>query len=314
MRISTSSYYASTILSIRNQQGAMSRLNQQIGSGQRMLAAKDDPVANARAMSLRDGLASRTQFAANQTKLDVIQKEEATVLNELANSLVKARQSLADGRNVDDQSLRDQAASILAGLYKHIKDLVNYSDADGNAIFAGYETNGVPYAHTPAYDPASSGPAVSPASTYAGDEGTRQIEIDAGRFLQSNDSLSSVMQVGVAGFDVLRAIDQAAIDLRDTSIAPAALQASLDTAYSALNTAMDNLKTTQSVLAGRQLQLADAKSSNQQLMKIGEDALGELTQVDQASAIIELQQRQIALQAAESAFGLTSKLSLFNYL
>lgn len=314
MRISTSSFYASTMLGIRSQQNAMSRLNQQIGTGQKLLSPKDDPVANTRIMSLNDGLAMRTQFAANQSSLDTKQKEEATLLNALENALTKARQAMVDGRTGNDQDHRNESAALLANLYTQIKDLVNYRDANGNAIFAGFETDAVPYAHTAAYDPTASGPAASPASTYAGDEGTRQIEIDQGRTMQANDSLSPVMQVGVAGSDVLQLIDQAAVDLRDITMAPGTLQANLEAAHAALTVAMDSLENIQTTLAGRQVELADVKSSNKQLMAISADALGELTQVDQASAIVELQQRQIALQAAESAFGLTSQLSLFNYL
>lgn len=314
MRISTSSFFSATLLSIRNQQNAMSRLNQQIGSGQKLLSPKDDPVASTRAMSLRDGLTLRTQFAGNQTRLDVILKEESAVLNEFHDSLAKAQQALADGRNVADQGLRDQSAATLAGLYKHIKDLVNARDAGGNYLFSGFETSTVPYAHTAVYDPASSGPATSLASTYAGDEGARRIEVDQGRYLQANDSLSPVMQVGVAGSDVLQVLDQAAVNLRDTTITSTALQTSLDAAYNAITAAMDSLENIQGALAGRQIELGDAKKSTQQLLTIGEDALGELTQVDQASAIVELQQRQVTLQAAENAFARTASLSLFDYL
>lgn len=314
MRISTSSFFAASLLSIRNQQSAMSRLNQQIGSGQKLLSPKDDPVASTRAMSLRDGLTLRTQFATNQTRLDVIQKEESTVLDALHNTLIKARQGVADGRNLSDQGLRDQAAATLAGLYSQIKDLANARDAGGNYLFSGFETSTTPYAHTPVYDPTSSAPAVSLASTYAGDEGTRRIEVDQGRYLQANDSLTPVMQVGVAGSDVLQLLDQAAVNLRDTTITTAALQTSMDTAYNALTAAMGRLDDIQGALAGRQVELADAKKSTQQMLAIGKDALGELTQVDEAAAIVELQQRQVTLQAAENAFARTANLSLFDYL
>lgn len=314
MRISTSSFFSATLLGIRNQQSSISRLSQQLSSGQKLLSAKDDPVANTRIMSLKDGLALRTQFAANQVKLDITQKEEATVLSELQTTLTKARQLIVDGHSSQDQNLRNQSAATLAGYYNHIKDLVNFRDSSGNSIFAGFETSTQPYSHTAVFDPTSSGPAVSMASGYAGDAGTRQAEVDQGRFLPANDDLGVVMRVGVAGSDVLQTIDQSAVDLRDTSLPQATLEANLDNAYATLTAAIGSLKNIQSALVGRQLELADMKSTNQQLMNISTDALGEMTQVDQASVIIELQLRQTALEAAESAFARTSGLSLFNYL
>ena len=44
------------------------------------------------------------------------------------------------------------------------------------------------------------------------------------------------------------------------------------------------------------------------------NALSDMTQVDQAAAIVELQSRQTTLEAISRAYSLTSGLSLFNYL
>ncbi|MFZ5484323.1 MAG: flagellar hook-associated protein FlgL [Pseudomonadota bacterium] len=314
MRISTSAYFATSLYGIQNQQSAISRLNQQIASGQRMLAAKDDPVANARAMGLENSLATRSQFASNQLKLELVQKETMTVLNELDDAFVKAREVVSTGQNAYDPSLREQAALTLNGLYKHIAELANYRDTQGNYLFSGHETDTRPFVHTQVFDPTSSATAVSAATTYAGDAGVREIVVDSGRTLRANESLTDVLQPGVAGADLLQILDQLAIDLRDTSMDPATLQANLSAAYDDISNAMDALKEVQTSLAGRQLELADVTGANTALININEDILGELTQVEQERAIVELQQRQTILQAAMSAFSSSSRLSLFNYL
>ncbi len=314
MRISTASYYATSLSGIQNQQSQISRLNQQIASGQRMLAAKDDPISNTRVMSLQDGLAARTQYASNQVKLELIQKETMTVLDEINKALVKTREVVQTGQNAYDPALREQTAVTLNGLYKHIADLVNYRDTSGNYLFAGHETDTKPFLHTETFDPSSSAPAISPNGGFAGDEGVRMIQVDSERNIQSNESLVAVMQSGVAGSDLLQIIDQLAVDMRDSTMDTATLQVNMSDAYNVINTAMNNLKNVQSGLAGRQMELADVTGSNSSLMNIAEDTLGELTQVDQARAIVELQQRQTVLQAAMSAFSSSSRLSLFNYL
>ena len=93
-----------------------------------------------------------------------------------------------------------------------------------------------------------------------------------------------------------------------------ALQTQLSNTYSAVSGAVTSLQSIQASLAARQQQVSNQQTTTQQLQTTTQDALGNLTQVDQTSAIVELQMRQTSLQAAESAFASTSKLSLFNYL
>lgn len=314
MRISTSAYFATSLSGIQNQQSAISRLNQQIASGQRMLAAKDDPVANSRVMGLQTSLAARTQYASNQVKLELTQKETMTVLDELYKSLVKTREVVQTGQNAYDRSLREQTAVTLNGLYKHINDLANYRDSNGNYLFAGHDTDTRPFLHTETFDPASSAAAVSPNGSFAADEGVRMVQVDTDRVIQANESLVEVMQSGVAGADLLQTIDQLAVDMRDSAMNLSTLQANMANAYDVITQAMSALKNVQSGLAGRQLELADVTRSNTSLINISEDVLGDLTQVEQERAIVELQQRQTILQAAMSAFSSSSRLSLFNYL
>ncbi len=314
MRISSATFYAASLTGIRDQQSAIARLNQQIGSGQRLLAAKDDPVAMGRVLALSESIASRVQFQSNQQKAELALKQEHTLLDGLYSALSSVRQALVDTSAGHDQSLRDQAAATLAGLYAHIKSLLNYRDPGGDYIFAGYETATQPYSHVPAYDPAlPGGPADSPDSAYGGDAGVRRIEVEQGRFVQINDNLNGFMQAG-GGADMLELIDQAAIDLHDAVTPAATLQGRLDAAYADLGTVIDGVRNLTAAVAGRLMEVDDAGKSTEQFLLQERNALGSLTELDQAAAIVELQQRQVSLQAAESAFSLTAKLSLFNYL
>lgn len=314
MRISSATFYASTLSGIRDQQSAMARLNQQLGTNQRLLAPKDDPIAMTQVLSLSESIASRVQFQSNQQRAELALKQESTLLDELYDALSSVRQVITGTNAGNDQSLRDQAAATLAGLYTHIKDLANYRDANGEYIFAGYETATQPYVHAPAYNPASPGGAAdSPDGAYIGDAGLRRIEVERGRFIQVNDNLNTFMQAGGVS-DLLELIDQAAIDLHDSVTPVATLQASLDAAYATMGTALDAARTMMTSVAGRMLEVSDVRTSTEQFLLQERNALGDLTELDQAAVIVELQQRQISLQAAESAFSLTSKLSLFNYL
>lgn len=313
MRISSLTFYATTQTGLRDQQIAISRLSQQIATNQRMLAPKDDPVSTTRVLALSESIAANEQFQANQVKADLALKHEETVLAALDGVLRSIRKVIGDTRADQTQSLRDQSAATLAGLYKQVRDLANSRDSSGDYIFAGFATATKPYDHVAVFDPASGGPADSPDSAYLGDAGARRVEISGGRYVRVNDDLSAVMQAGGAG-DLLEAIDQAAIDLGDAVTAPATLQTSLDASFSVVDTALSRLQAIRTSVAGRGLEIADVRTVTNQFLLNDRNALSDLTLLDQAAAIIELQQRQVTLQAAGSTFSLTSRLSLFNYL
>jgi hypothetical protein len=61
-------------------------------------------------------------------------------------------------------------------------------------------------------------------------------------------------------------------------------------------------------------EIKDVRASTQALLLNEKNALSDMTQVDKAAAIVELQSRQTTLEAISRAYSLTSGLSLFNYL
>lgn len=307
MRVSSSTFYASSLTGILNQQASISQLNQQIGTGNKLLSAADNPVAATQIMSLNDRISLNTQYNTNLQNLGVAQSEESTVLNQLQTSLAGVQKALSASNASNDQTQKDSTAATLSGLYQQIKDFANYQDTSGNYIFAGFNTSTQPYQHTAVY---GTGTTTSAATTYAGDNGIRQVQVATGQAYQANDNLSSVMQSGSSS-DLLQTIDQVAADLKNNS---ATLSTSLSSAYSVVSTALKNLQGIQAGLAARQSQVASQTTATQNQLNANTDTLSNLSQVDQASAIVELQQRQVSLQAAENAFAQTSKLSLFNYL
>jgi flagellar hook-associated protein 3 FlgL len=136
------------------------------------------------------------------------------------------------------------------------------------------------------------------------------VQIGQGQSVQANDTLQSVMQSGTAS-DLLQNLDQVAADLQNNS---ATLQTSVTNVSQILTAAMNSVQNIQASLAARQGQVNNQQDAVNQLLTANQNALSNLTAVDQASAIVELQTRQTSLQAAENAFSQISKLSVFNYL
>lgn len=316
MRISTASFYNASLPGIQSQQSAIARLNQQIATNQNYLAPKDNPVATNQIVALSESIALRNQYLSNIQKADLVLKEQETVLEGMHTALSNVKGLLYSISTSNDQTLRDQMAKQLADLYVHVKDLANSRDSSGNYIFAGYQTDTPPYIHDEDFltpDDAVTPPELSEATTYVGDSGVRYVEIDSGQRIATNEILSGVFQIGGA-LDLLQAIDQAAIDLADPSIAQPTLTSSLQSYAGVVNTALDRLELTINSVVGRTVVLDDVKNAHLKFKLNDQNALGALQDLDQAAAIVELQQRQVSLQASMQAFSTVSGLSLFNYL
>jgi len=304
MTISSTTFYTSSLSGILNQQSSISNLNQQIASGNKLLTAADNPVVASQIMSLNDSVSLSTQYTANQQSISQNQSEETTILNQLQTDLASAQQSLSSVNASTDQTTKNSAAATLNGLYQQIVDLANSQDTNGNYLFSGLSSNVKPYNPT--------------TGVYSGNDGTRQVQISQGQTVQANDSLSTVMQVqssasvngGSPTSTLLTNINQAIQALQGTTTSATALS----DAYTSVTNALSSLQSVQSSLAGRQQQVVNQQSLTKQLTATDQNTLSNLSQVDQASAIVELQLRQTSLQAAESAFASTSKLSIFNYL
>jgi flagellar hook-associated protein 3 FlgL len=312
MRIDSVTFFTASLAGIRDNQSAMARLNEQIATGQNYLAPKDDPLATQKVLDLGNRLAARTQYAANQTKAGLALEYESTVLNEVESALKKARALIVGTSPAFDAQARDVQAQQLRGVFNHLLGLANTQDPSGNYIFAGDKTTTQPFANA--------GGGIPPAgvvTSYVGTASTRDVEVDAGRRLQVSDNLDTVFQAGGGpGVDLLQTLDEAIVRLPLDGALPGAIndQATLDGYIQTLDDAINALAGIQYRIAGAQTELADLSVTTQSLLTLESNALGDLQQLDQATAIMQLKTRQTSLEAAERAYAMTSSLSLFSFL
>jgi flagellar hook-associated protein 3 FlgL len=307
MRIDSLSYFTTSLPGIRDNQSAISRLNQQIASGKALLAPKDDPLATEKILQLSNRVAIRTQFSSNQDRADLALNYEQTVVQELQKAMTDAR-GLLTVSPTEDQSLRNIHSEQLKGIFDHIVGLLNTQDPSGNFIFGGFNTV-LPGNQQPFEKTLDGG---TTPTTYNGTPapgGTRSIEIEVGRFVQVNDNLQGVFVNGPAG-DFLQQLDQAITDLPGTTIT----QGQIDGYRNMIDTALNSLALVEHRIAGTLGEVQDVRGTTNALLLQEQNALSDIQQVDQTAAIVELQTRQTTLQATEQAYAKTAGLTLFNFL
>lgn len=328
MRIDSMTYLNTSLLGIHSNQAAIARLNQQVATGLSMLSSKDDPVNAVKAMELSNRVALRTQFAANQAKAELDLNYATVVTEEMSSALNEARALLSGSSSSHAESLRNVHAEQLKGIFNHLLDLANTRNPSGDYIFAGSDTDSRPFANsstdtTPATVQATTFGGIAPPGAAELSE-MREIAIGINHQVQVSDGLAYVLSFsdaeagatlvdaadpGTARHDVLQNLAHAIVNL------PAGVtEQNLKSYMDVLDVALSKLELVQHRIAGALTEIKDVRASTESLLLAEKNALSDLTQVDKAAAIVELQSRQTTLEAISRAYSMTSGLSLFSYL
>ncbi|NNF41046.1 MAG: flagellar hook-associated protein FlgL [Woeseiaceae bacterium] len=177
MRVSTSSAYASGLSAMQRLQAALDHTQRQIASGRRILKPSDDPIANSRAIEIRESIGRLTQFDRNANIAATRLSQEEAALDSVNNVLQRVRE-LALQANNSTQSNESRGA-IAVEMREYLDQLVqiaNQKDGNGNQLFAGNLESTTPVTRS------------GGAFVYNGDQGQRYIQIGEGRLVADGDS------------------------------------------------------------------------------------------------------------------------------
>ncbi|MGF1758333.1 flagellar hook-associated protein FlgL [Photobacterium sagamiensis] len=138
--------------------------------------------------------------------------------------------------------------------------------------------------------------------------GTLQIDLEGD--INDGDSLALNRQEHVSVFDAFKR----GIELADKDVSDASSSAELHQVAEELSQAFKHINRTRSEV-GTRLQTLDRQEDMHQDFKIVmSQARGTLEDLDYATAVIELNENMMALQASQQAFAKTKDLNLFNYI
>jgi len=308
MRISTQNLFESGTVQLMGLQSSLAKLQQQIGSGRRILSPSDDPVGAARALEVSQSQSINTQYASNRqlatstlTSVEGSLSSVTALLQDIHTAIVTAENTtLSDGE-------RGFVATELAGRLDAMLGLANSRDALGNYVFSGYQTD------TQAFVKTATG------ATYQGDLGQQSLQVEATRQMAVSNPGQSVFQGGAPGgaADVFKTLTDL-INLLNTPVVTPAdqanLAAGLATASSNIKLSIDGVSTVRASLGSR---LQEIDSLNEAGIDRGlqySQMLSEIQDIDYTEALTKLTQQQFTLEAAQRSFSIISKLSLFNFI
>ncbi len=183
MRVSTNMIYDRGVATIQRQTADLLKTQQQVASGRRILTPADDPIGAARALEITQSKAINTQFTTNQGYAGDNLKLLENRLTGVGEVLQYVRErTIQAGNAALSQNELNFIATDLRAQFEALVGLANSQDANNEFLFAGYKSQTQPFQGG------------FGAVNYAGDEGTRTIQVSSSRFMPVSFPGSEVFQ------------------------------------------------------------------------------------------------------------------------
>ncbi len=304
MRISNAQITAMMHGSMNTSSEKLGKLMQQMATGERMLMPSDDPISAVRVLRIQREEATLTQYRTNIANVSGnLSKQEAN-LKATSDTMLNVRDLLlwaANGSNTSEDLAA--IANEMGNLERTILSFANVRDEEGRYLFSG----------TLSDRPAITFDAATQSYQLTGNDQYRQAAVANGVLVEENVTAAQVFGGGVGMLNDLNALVKMLADPALNANDPA-VQASISATLNSLDKTHGDLLGAVSELGGRQNTLTLLSSSNEDVSLVNQKIDGELSQLDYASASIDLNNYQLSLQATQKTYLKINGLSLFGML
>lgn len=179
MRVSTSQIYSIATLGMSQAQAAVTKTQEQMATGKKVLSPADDPVAATSILQLNQELARTEQYKKNIDIADNSLNLEETNLQTVVDLVQRMREIAVSAGNTAVMT-SENYKSLAAEVDTRIAELVNLQNtrnASGQYIFAGYQSSTKPFVGDGGGN-----------FSYLGDEGQLRLQASASVSVAVSDS------------------------------------------------------------------------------------------------------------------------------
>ncbi|MFC3606722.1 flagellar hook-associated protein FlgL [Stutzerimonas tarimensis] len=178
MRISTLQAFNNGVLGIQRNYANVSRTQEQIASGNRILTPADDPVASVRLLQLEQQQGLLAQYSGNLSAAKNSLTLEETTLDAVNTNLQRIRElTLQAGSGALSSADRKAIASELKEREDELFSLMNSKNARGEYLFSGFQGKTQPYVRE-----------ADGTYRYQGDEGQRTLQVASSLSMPISDN------------------------------------------------------------------------------------------------------------------------------
>jgi len=304
MRISTSYIQQQNLTSMLEQQAQLLDTQNQVSTGQRFTNASEDPISAVRVLDIERQMNLNEQYLRNADTAE--SKLEATdgVLESASSILQRIRELAVQALNdTNDDGSREGIAEEIEQLNEALLGLANTRDANGESLFAGYQSDQLAFNET--------------TYAYQGDDGQRNVRVGDSYLVEINESGSDVFVTDVTAAagggtqPIFETIDDFITALRNNTVDTAPNDIEF---LQNIDTGMDSVFAARSRIGTRLNGIESQRSINTDVKASNEALLADIRDLDYAEAISRLNIQLTGLQAAQQAYVRVQNLSVFNYL
>jgi len=178
MRVSTNEIFRTGISAMQREQVELARTQLQMSSGKRILRPSDDPRGAVQSLQLRGRIASVDQYFRNASLANNRLQREETVLQQMGSALQRVRELTVQASNAtQSDGSRGAIAIEIREIADSLIDLANTRDANGEYLFAGYQSSSRPFVED-----------ATGQIAYLGDNGQRFVGLAPDRQVAVGDS------------------------------------------------------------------------------------------------------------------------------
>ncbi|WP_312299822.1 flagellar hook-associated protein FlgL [Stutzerimonas nitrititolerans] len=207
MRISTLQAFNNGVTGLQRNYSNVTRTQEQISTGNRILTPADDPVASVRLLQLEQQQNVLNQYNANLTAADSSLTQEEVTLNSVNTVLLRVRElALRAGNGSLSAEDRQSIAAELSEREDELLSLMNTRNARGEYLFSGFQGKTQPFVR-----------AADGSYSYQGDEGQRKLQIASSLNIPISDSGKSIFENVTNAGRLASALDTSGIMPGDVS-------------------------------------------------------------------------------------------------
>lgn len=297
MRISSNSDYLNAMAGIEKAAAELARWQARVASGRRVNSPADDPAAAARSVEEHAEIGNLEQYARTTelaaTRLSAVDSVLSDIVARLTAARASATAALGTGAT---QASREAVARELEGIADALLSDIR-CNVRGTYVFSGSTALTGPYERL----------ADGSVSGYLGDGNGMSVDIDRTRSVVVSFDATDITQGGDPG-DVFTVLSQLAAAVR------AGDQAGMTTGIEGLKRAFDRAVAFQTAVGTDLASLSDQGLRLSALRQAAVARVSKDEDVNLAEAISRMARADTAYQAALSAIGTRSRLTLLDYL
>jgi len=184
MRISTLQAFNNGVTGLQRNYSNVTRTQEQISTGNRILTPADDPVASVRLLQLEQQQNVLNQYNANLTAADSSLTQEEVTLKSVNTVLLRVRElALRAGNGSLSAEDRQSIAAELSEREDELLSLMNTRNARGEYLFSGFQGKTQPFVR-----------GADGSYSYEGDEGQRKLQIASSLNIAISDNGKAVFE------------------------------------------------------------------------------------------------------------------------